>query len=635
VLGLALESTAYVAPDGTLGAQMTATWMQVTQNADGSVIGDLAGYELEYRQLDAMPGTETISLNALTLYRWSPVIPGVAIDVRIRAVDRFGNGGDWSPWVSIVAGDDVTPPPVPSAPIVENWLGLLKNTWDGAFADGSPRPADLDRVEVHLSTIGADFTPDPRPIEDGGTLAGSVFAPGPVFRDTPYGQTQWVRLVAVDTTGNRSGPSAAASGATGQVVSADVFDGAIGTAKLADAAIISAKIADLAVNDAKIGSVSVGKLVAGTMTAAVIMGGRIATADTGPRIELNSLGIYRWATAADGTLKQYVAIDDQGALLVGKYRTGFSGERRIEMGAAGSTGRMDFFAPDGSNAFVQAWTENQTSKVEAIQFGVLPRAWNGVDVDTLWSRINYNMSSGGEYATYKSGTHEFTYDTAAPNSNGKFMIWSSSGRGQNGYERFEIINHGPGVISLVPGSTGAMDIGATIRILDGRGFGLAIRPVEPSGGTQRMELIQWDASSYQRWWASGYDVQSDASTKTGIRPLTESTSLLNELRGTKVKRYRRKGRAERVQHIRTADGGERSRREKVEAPEEIGLLAHEAPARIRTDPASDGTLGIDLYQMGVHTWGAVDELAEAHDELADEVRRLRELVAALSKGDNT
>jgi hypothetical protein len=53
------------------------------------------------------------------------------------------------------------PPPVPSAPLIEERAGTLVVTWDGAFADGTTPPADWDHVEVHVST-----TPGYTPTDD-------------------------------------------------------------------------------------------------------------------------------------------------------------------------------------------------------------------------------------------------------------------------------------------------------------------------------------------------------------------------------------------------------------------------------------------------------------------------------------
>ena len=76
-----------------------------------------------------------------------------------------------------------------------------------------------------------------------------------MFTDTPYRVAQFVRFVAVDVAGNRSDPSAQATGMTGEVVSADIFDGAVGHEKLASLAVRTANIDLLAVNSAQVGTI--------------------------------------------------------------------------------------------------------------------------------------------------------------------------------------------------------------------------------------------------------------------------------------------------------------------------------------------------------------------------------------------
>jgi hypothetical protein len=51
--------------------------------------------------------------------------------------------------------------------------------------------------------------------------------------------------------------------------------------------------------------------------------------------------------------------------------------------------------------------------------------------DTLWNRITINSSAAGEHATYRSGTHEFVYDTTGVNSDGRFVVFATEGRGDS------------------------------------------------------------------------------------------------------------------------------------------------------------------------------------------------------------
>jgi hypothetical protein len=62
----------------------------------------------------------------------------------------------------------------------------------------------------------------------------------------------------------------------------------------------------------------VGKLTAGTMSADVVVGGRFATALTGARVEMNSLGFQKFDT--DGVTK-LISLTGTEALLTGTYKT--------------------------------------------------------------------------------------------------------------------------------------------------------------------------------------------------------------------------------------------------------------------------------------------------------------------------
>jgi hypothetical protein len=106
---------------------------------------------------------------------------------------------------------------------------------------------------------------------------------------------RYVRVVAVDKTGNKSGPS----------------DSATATALLID--------------DAHISDLTVSKVTAGTINADFIVGARIKTADTGSRVELNSGGIGAWNAA--GTQTVAIAAADGSVSIIGQLKSGTSGKR--------------------------------------------------------------------------------------------------------------------------------------------------------------------------------------------------------------------------------------------------------------------------------------------------------------------
>jgi hypothetical protein len=254
------------------------------------------------------------------------------------------------------------------------------------------------------------------------TRIDSLRTGGSFFIQAPYGANRYVKLVSVDELGNVSASTAAAGPiATRQLLGPDVFAGAVGSAALADLAVINSKIGNLAVNDAKIANLNVSKLVSGTGTFDLLIAGRLTTALNGARTEFNAAGFYRF----DANGNTLVAIDSTGNLLTGTFRTALTG-RRIEMTSAGNAGEITLYAPDGRRGFIRSYS--QATGQEAIQFGMSIQ--QGAVANVLWNRITYNASAAGEYATYRSGTHEFVYDATSPN-NGRFVIYGTEARGES------------------------------------------------------------------------------------------------------------------------------------------------------------------------------------------------------------
>lgn len=95
-------------------------------------------------------------------------------------------------------------PAVPDTPAVAGVIQGVTITWDGLLAAAAPL-LDFQYAEVHLGT-SSGFTPDPA------TLMGTLASAGTVtVGGLAAGTTYWAKLVAVNTSGNPSAPSAAAS----------------------------------------------------------------------------------------------------------------------------------------------------------------------------------------------------------------------------------------------------------------------------------------------------------------------------------------------------------------------------------------------------------------------------------------
>jgi hypothetical protein len=140
----------------------------------------------------------------------------------LRAI--LGVQSDGTTAVNIVNGP---PPPAPSAPVLAAGRGGVNATWTGTFAGGAVIPLDWARVEVHASLVSG-FTPVPATLVTTIETAqgGTVIVPC----DTPV----YVRLVARNTSGAASDPSAQA-GPVGPapVVADDILDGIVTASKIA------------------------------------------------------------------------------------------------------------------------------------------------------------------------------------------------------------------------------------------------------------------------------------------------------------------------------------------------------------------------------------------------------------------
>lgn len=354
--GLALSSLAYADNSGQTFAQASASWVQVTANADGTSMDDFDHYEVNWRYTnDPQTNPRNLLTTTNTSVTWSPLNPGVQIAVKVLAVDRAGNRSPYTAEVLITTGSDATPPPVPSTPVLSTpFPGSVRVTWNGLGSAGEAMPVDFKFTEVHFSTV-SNFTPSNTTLYD--RLDGPTISNIAGLTNTAI----FVRLVSVDQLNNKSAASAQATitptqvgvqnvnftsfdiggiqtyiqstAPTGTIATGSVWidtansnepkrwsgtawvtardivpitasrlaAGAIaaGSAVIADAAIRTAQIGLLQVTDALIGSVSVGKLTAGLLQADMTVSARIKTADTGARVELNNTGLKKYA--ADGT----------------------------------------------------------------------------------------------------------------------------------------------------------------------------------------------------------------------------------------------------------------------------------------------------------------------------------------------
>jgi hypothetical protein len=299
----AFSTASYQSPsDGKTKAQIQVSW-STPANTDGTTITDGDHYEIQYRpdlgifstnpsynalqtagytynSLASLAGTYNqlipqavanwkvayvaFGVNNLLVHE---LTPGVNYDFQIRCVDTAQppNRGAWSATTTFQAAVDTVPPPAPDAPTVAANMASVQVTWDCGQAGGGTfnQASDLHHIEVHGSYDPlfqpSNLTKLGNVSANVGNITGQipVVASFTIPPNQPPAQSMYIRIIAVDVTGNKSTPSAAA-GATAVLWS-------------------NAYISDL----------SVSKLTAGTITASVILGSTISTAASGGRVVLD------------------------------------------------------------------------------------------------------------------------------------------------------------------------------------------------------------------------------------------------------------------------------------------------------------------------------------------------------------
>lgn len=206
--GLGVTSLAQPSAESIPRSAVFASWAAVTTNADSTAIDDLAGYIVQWRYTSTSLTNDWQQLAQVqaTAAQWSDVIAGELIEVRVAAIDTSANQSDWSTVVQHITQIDATPPPVPSTPVVTEFLGSLTVTWDGLGSAGEAMPPDFAGVEIHRSTTSG-FTPT------SSTFIETMLGPGSRnYPGLPTSITQFFRLITFDRTGNKSAPSAQGSG---------------------------------------------------------------------------------------------------------------------------------------------------------------------------------------------------------------------------------------------------------------------------------------------------------------------------------------------------------------------------------------------------------------------------------------
>ena len=193
--GLVVSSTVVISDQGWPQAVASLQWQAVSTDTLGVAV-DVTGYEISARRFPFSAGQ--VSTSKETTTQMGSLTPGARYGFKVRAITA-DTTGRWSTEVEAVMATDTEPPPVPTAPVLTQTLGVLGVYWDGKGAGGAGMPADFAGIEVSVREPGLTpqrFTDMPVPLQRT-NLAGLEIR-------------EWeVRLRSYDRADNRSewGPS--------------------------------------------------------------------------------------------------------------------------------------------------------------------------------------------------------------------------------------------------------------------------------------------------------------------------------------------------------------------------------------------------------------------------------------------
>jgi len=193
--GLEVSSAVVISDQGWPQAVASLQWQAVSTDTLGVAV-DVTGYEISARRFPFSAGQVMTSKE--TTAQMGSLTPGARYGFKVRAITA-DTTGRWSTEVEAVMATDTEPPPVPTAPVLTQTLGVLGVYWDGKGTGGAGMPSDFAGIEVSVREPGLTpqkFTDMPVPLQRT-NLAGLEIR-------------EWeVRLRSYDRADNRSewGPS--------------------------------------------------------------------------------------------------------------------------------------------------------------------------------------------------------------------------------------------------------------------------------------------------------------------------------------------------------------------------------------------------------------------------------------------
>ena len=156
--GLVVQTDAYIDANGYARGLATAQWAEVTQATNHTSI-EITSYRVEWRPNTAGEAWRSAGVTTGTTLSWGNLDCGTTIQVRVRAVPTYSDKlGNWSAVTLVDVAQDVTPPSVPSTPVLASETGVVTIHWDGRTATGTHMEPDFDHIEVGRGTNPSNLT---------------------------------------------------------------------------------------------------------------------------------------------------------------------------------------------------------------------------------------------------------------------------------------------------------------------------------------------------------------------------------------------------------------------------------------------------------------------------------------------
>lgn len=242
---------------GIDSADPTSTTGQISLSWTPPADLDLAGYEIRYSITGSSPFQTQSAPADVSTAQLTGLFLGRTYYVSIRAFDTSNNLSNWvnADVFPVTMPIDTTAPSTPAAPTANVNVGgtIIQVSHNLKKSDNTTNlEPDLHHLEVHASTT-TGFTPStttrrgdlvviPPPLSGTPVVSVENFTVIPTSGTTS--QTWFVKVIAVDNTGNKSAASAQVSAAV--------------------ALLDAVSIADATITSAKIGSVNANSIIAGT-----------------------------------------------------------------------------------------------------------------------------------------------------------------------------------------------------------------------------------------------------------------------------------------------------------------------------------------------------------------------------------